>query len=368
VVHVLWDGQVGGVERLVRDLAEAQLAAGDSAGVALARDRGPLAAELTDRGVPVLELGLVSGYDLRPARLRDASARIRAWDVVHLHAFNLPLAIAATRSGRPIVYTDHGSAPRGGRRAMADAAKRALLARFIRRPGLSVAANSRHTAARAATLYGIPTGDVRVIHNGIAARWETSDESAGGRDALVVAFLGRLVHFKRVDRLLEAVASIPSDCPVRVLVIGSGPMESELRSLARRLGIGDRVAFLGLRQDAPSLLGQVDVLVQPSQDEPFGLAIAEACSVGVLPIAFADGGGALEVLPPDGRVVRDARELASVLEDLAGSAELAAQARRARAVWARETFPIERTAEGYQAAYRAVLASETQGRPTRVMA
>ena len=48
-----------------------------------------------------------------------------------------------------------------------------------------------------------------------------------------------------------------------------------------------------------------EVLVQPSEGEPFGLAIIEACRQGALPIAFADGGGALEVLPPDGRIVVD---------------------------------------------------------------
>ncbi len=355
MVHVLWSGQVGGIERLVRDLAEAQVAAGDTAAVALARDQGPLAAELDERAVPVLELGLASGYDLRPGRLRQASARIRAWDVVHLHAFNVPLALAATRPGRPSGFTDHGSAPRGGRRALAEFGKRRLLAHFVRRPNVTVAANSRHTAARAGALYGIPRTEVTVVHNGVPATSDTSAERSGRRDALVVAFLGRLVHFKRVDRLLEAVASISSDCNVHVLVIGGGPLEAELSELARRLGVSDRVTFLGVRPDAAFLLRQADVLVQPSQDEPFGLAIAEACAVGVLPIAFADGGGALEVLPPDSHVVSDARELARVLQGLPGSPGLSADARRARAAWAREAFPIERTAGDYRSIYRSAV-------------
>ena len=65
-----------------------------------------------------------------------------------------------------------------------------------------------------------------------------------------------------------------------------------------------RVRFLGWMPDVTAVLRQADVIVLPSEGEPFGLAMVEGCAEGLLPIAFSDGGGALECIPPDGRVVR----------------------------------------------------------------
>ncbi|HYP48608.1 MAG TPA: hypothetical protein VEQ61_08235, partial [Thermoleophilaceae bacterium] len=79
------------------------------------------------------------------------------------------------------------------------------------------------------------------------------------------------------------------------------------------------------------------------------------CVLGLLPIAFTDGGGALEVLTPDGRVVAGVEQLAATLRGLAGSPELSPEARQARSAWARRAFPIEATARGYDAVYRNVV-------------
>ena len=354
VLHVLWGGDVGGVERLVSDLADAQSAHG-VVGVALARSHGALVGELSARGLPVVDLGLGSGYDVRVGRVARAATKIRGWDVIHLHGFNVPLALVAIRAGRPIVFTDHGSAPRGGRRLMPDMVKRGLLALFLRRYVDAVTANSRYTAARTSKLYGVPRNEMTVVYNGVTMEALGPAGSVASDEGLVVAFLGRLVKFKRVDRLLEAAANIPPEQKVRFVVIGDGPLERQLRSLAHQLSLDDRVSFLGVRHDAASLLKSADILVQPSHGEPFGLAIVEACALGLLPITFADGGGALEVLPPDGRVVEDSDHLARTLQKLVGSAELSAEARRARSEWALKTFPIAKTAQGYEAVYRMAL-------------
>ena len=170
-------------------------------------------------------------------------------------------------------------------------------------------------------------------------------------DGLLIVFVGRLVPRKRVDRLLAAVSAVNRP-EVRVRVIGTGPLEAELRDYAVRLDVADRVEFLGLRSDVPDLLDSADVLVLSSQDEPFGLAGIEACERGLLPVVFADGGGALEALPPDGVVVQDVEALATALDRLVGSPALSTAARAARVAWVRDAFPIARTAAGYDAVYR----------------
>ena len=109
--------------------------------------------------------------------------------------------------------------------------------------------------------------------------------------------------------------------------------------------------FLGYRKDARAILESADVFVLPSQNEPFGLVLLEAAAKGLLPIAFADGGGALEAMSPHGLVVHDVAELAALFDKLPGSAALEEAARRARARVVRERFAIDRTAEAYLEVY-----------------
>jgi phosphatidylinositol alpha-1,6-mannosyltransferase len=114
-----------------------------------------------------------------------------------------------------------------------------------------------------------------------------------------LAFTGRLVPHKGVDALLRALVHLPPD--VALLVIGRGPRLSELKALARRLRVDDRVAFCPevADEDLPSYLRAADIFVFPSQNrlEGFGLAVAEAMASG-LPVIISDMPGVREVIAP----------------------------------------------------------------------
>jgi glycosyltransferase involved in cell wall biosynthesis len=142
-----------------------------------------------------------------------------------------------------------------------------------------------------------------------------------------------------------------------VLIAGSGPLEDSLRALAEELGVAERIRFLGWTPDVTAVLRQADVIVLPSEGEPFGLAMVEGCAEGLLPVAFSDGGGALECISPDGRVVDSVEGLAKMFQEVRGSEALSLEARRARAAWAREQFPISRTATAYGDLYQSALGS-----------
>jgi glycosyltransferase involved in cell wall biosynthesis len=143
---------------------------------------------------------------------------------------------------------------------------------------------------------------------------------------------------------------------IRVRIIGIGPEEERLKSLSDSLCLGQSVTFLGARNDVRDLLAGSHVIVHPAKNEAFGMALLEACAGGLLPIVFSDGGGALEVLPPDGLVVGDESDLARTLDDLVGSPLLGEEARRWRARWARERFPISATEAAYRRLYEMVVA------------
>jgi glycosyltransferase involved in cell wall biosynthesis len=357
VAHVLWSGGAGGIERLVHQLALHQLRDGLTVSVAFGRARGPFATAMRETRIPVIELGLRSGYDLRPGRIRRAAAAVAQFDVIHLHGFNLPLGAIAIASGRPVVFTDHGSRP-GRKRRVASRLRHLAQRSFLHRSCAEIAANSKWTAARAVELYGIGADQISVVYNGIGdAPYHDPTPLPRTDDRVVVSFVGRLAAFKRVDRLLGALSQVRSRDRLRGLIVGEGPLERDLKAHAARLGCHPIVEFLGYRSDVEAILAATDILVQPSEGEPFGLAIIEACHQGALPVVFADGGGALEVLPPDGRVVADESDLAQVLDTLVHDRQaLTPSARRSRAAWAVERFPIHRTADAYLALYRASVA------------
>jgi len=79
------------------------------------------------------------------------------------------------------------------------------------------------------------------------------------------------------------------------MIVGTGPIETELRSRATDLGISDKVIFTGARRDVPRLLKAMDVFVLPSVHEGFGFALLEAM-ISSLPVVASQVGGIPEVV------------------------------------------------------------------------
>ena len=115
----------------------------------------------------------------------------------------------------------------------------------------------------------------------------------------MVGISGRLVRWKRQDALLRAVALLAAeDRDVHALVVGGDSHNEdpgyggELERLAASLGIADRVTFTGHRTDAVALTQVMDVMVNASDPEPFGLVLLEALAVRRPVVAVARGGPA----------------------------------------------------------------------------
>jgi glycosyltransferase involved in cell wall biosynthesis len=111
--------------------------------------------------------------------------------------------------------------------------------------------------------------------------------------APVALAVGRLHPNKGFDLLLEALATTRN---INLLLAGDGPLRSQLERLATRLGITDRVWFLGWRDDVPALMARADLLVCPSLHEPLGNVVIEAWSAGLPVVATASDGPAALIM------------------------------------------------------------------------
>ncbi len=126
--------------------------------------------------------------------------------------------------------------------------------------------------------------NVTVIHNGIdmdAFADQTIDRAIPHVGAQVrVGTVGSLTKRKGHSYLIEAFASLAQELPIRLAVIGEGPERVKLETMVTRLGLSERVEFMGYRADIPALLAGFDLYVHPATDEPFGIAILRPWRLG----------------------------------------------------------------------------------------
>lgn len=179
--------------------------------------------------------------------------------------------------------------------------------------------------------------NVVVIYNGVdQARFRppTTDEQLAARlclglppNAPVVGFVGRLhCAMKGTDDFLRVVAFLPPT--VWGVVVGDGPDADMLKALAKDLGIDNRVVFTGLLDNPAFAYQAMTVFCLTSNNEPFGLVVAEAMSSNLPVIGFDCDGGAKELLTMEtGWVItnRDIKVMAAVVNNLINSSQVLEQ-------------------------------------------
>lgn len=217
-----------------------------------------------------------------------------------------------------------------------------------------VVTNSRATA-EAFRVVGGNTAKTRVVHNGIASApfcSVTPEDITLARAELrlpaatVVGVFGRLAPWKGQHVLLEALPQLPG---VHALLVGSALFGEQsyverLHTLARDLGVADRVHFLGFRSDIPRLMGLTDAVVHTSiSPEPFGRVLVEGM-LACRPVVATRAGGALEIVEDGvtGHLVSpgDALELAAAIRAVT-SPPLGAALGSAGRARAQEHFSLE---------------------------
>ena len=197
---------------------------------------------------------------------------------------------------------------------------------------------------------------VHVPHGVNADRFNPAHDphDATTGDRFTLLHVGRLVSRKHVDLGLRALAALDRD-DVELLVAGDGTHRTRLETLADRLGVADRVTFLGFvpEADLASLYAGSDAFLFLSRYEGFGLTFLEAMASGT-PVIGTSVGGFPDIVTPgeDGFVVdRDPDDVARVVgrlvdaPDLVVDASMAARATAELRTWETVAAETERTYE-----------------------
>jgi len=207
----------------------------------------------------------------------------------------------------------------------------------------------------------------QVIYDGLPETTEPMERAAARRslgiasDRFVVALVGRVSDWKGQDVLIRALGqpALVANGTVALLAgdayPGAEAHERGLVALAGRLGVTERVMFLGFRHDIGTVLGAADALAVPStRPEPLGLVAMEGAAAG-LPVVASAHGGVTEIVRHGvtGMLVAPGHPgaLATTLRMLADDPALAQRLGEAARTDVAERFPVERMLTQLQGLY-----------------
>jgi glycosyltransferase involved in cell wall biosynthesis len=217
------------------------------------------------------------------AKVRSLT-REREFDVIHAHG-NLSTALISFTSRPALVYTEHDAPPwqcryrRWWERWIRRAIYRALNVTAFRRAD-HVIATFEALRDEIVQRWGVAESRVSVIANGADGHFFDPTGSWECKFDRYCLFVGRLTPRKGPDYVVRALAEAEDD--VCCVFAGDGPMRREIERLAEKLGVADRIAFLG-NVDPDSLAplyANADLLVLPSVSEASPLVAAEAMACG----------------------------------------------------------------------------------------
>jgi glycosyltransferase involved in cell wall biosynthesis len=241
-------------------------------------------------------------------RAVGAARRVRP-DVVYAH-FLVPTGLVGALASRaPLVVTAHGQDVRnvGVVPGVAGAT------RFVVRRAEAVVAVSEYLRRELEARVPAARGKTVVVDCGIdLERFRLLPARAAG-DGPAFLCVGSLTERKNVVRLAEAFATLGAGT---LAYAGAGPLRAQLEGRAR-------VMLLGAvpQERIPQLIGEADVVCQPSLVEPFGQALLEAMACG-RPVVATSVGGPPEFVPPGAGVLVDPTDTAGIAAALRRAADL----------------------------------------------
>ncbi len=352
--------EVGGLESHVYYLCRDLVRLGHDVTMLTSRSKSETPAEETIEGIRVLRTWFpgktTAGWTAHTIATIPTFRRLaRQADVLHAQTFaSAPPGMLVRRgSTKPLVLTLHTS---HFLRMAKKARWKPVLRRIIAAADYLLAA-SEEIRDVALSLYPHPRAEA--LTNGVDTNLFRPVEPAPaparttGRWRLIVP--RRLFEKNGVEYLVRAVPLMAARLDVEAVLVGDGPLRSSLQSLAREVGVADRVHFLGARPNTemPELLSAADVAVIPSLMEATSVAALEAMSCG-RPVAASNVGGLPQIVDETvGTLFRpaDPQDLADRVIALLTASDRAERGVRARervvAHWSNERL-AQRHVEIYQ--------------------
>jgi glycosyltransferase involved in cell wall biosynthesis len=244
-------------------------------------------------------------------RLVKELTKLHHFDVIHvpvpvspkspslLYGFGVPVIFGPMNGGMEYPPAFRRAESWISRYALATGRSLADLINFVapgkRRAQLLLVANQR---TREALPRGTGSRVIELVENGVdLALWRRSEFRTAPHPQVRLIFVGRLVDWKAIDIVFQAIRSLGDDPRLSFEIIGDGPMRPVWEKLSHDMGLEPIVKFAGFmtQKDCARRLEAADVLLLPSLFEAGGAVVLEAMAMG-LPVIATGWGGPLDYL------------------------------------------------------------------------
>ncbi len=371
VLQVIGGNEIGGAEEHVLALCNG-LDKDSFAPFLACLCRGPLHGAAEGQGIAVRTLDMKNPWDLTVIPQLVKLMKTLNIDIVHTHGSraNLTARISARWLNLPIVTTVHSSLAQDylskkaawaamllDRLTMPSASRVITISNFLQPEA------KERGARRTVTIYN---GINPARFSGLELLENIYLELGIEPGVPLVGTIGRLHPVKGLHYFLEAAQLVSLTHPgVKFLVVGSGPLEQDLRQKASDLNIADKVLFTGYYPEIQRVLAILDILCLPSISEGMGLVLLEAMFFGK-PVVASKVGGVPELvrheenglLVPPGDPILMAASISRLLDDKVLAARLGANGQRRF-----QEFSLERMLERTQKLYQEILQEKKQPGP-----
>lgn len=353
IIYIIPTLDMGGAERLTVDIIKNLDPEKFSVKIICLKRFGVWGLELKGRGVPLILLGQKSGFSFFSLIKLIKILRQERPDIVHTHLFGADLyGSLAARLARVkyLVSTEHNLNYGEGR-------LKNIIKTVIGRLFNNIIAVSEAVKDYIIKTRHLKSKKITVINNGLEVNkfFQPRGKATAVKNNrnIIIGSVGRLTRQKGFAYLIEAMAELKHK-NIECLIAGDGELRPELEEKTKRLGLGNKIKFLGWQKDIKPFLDKIDIFILPSLWEGFGLVILEAGLAG-LPVIASKVDGIKEIIEDnrDGLLVEPASgaDLARKIQSLAEDSALAASLAVNLQTKIKNNFNIDKTAADYEKLY-----------------
>ncbi len=340
---------LGGSERQITEIAKTLDRSRFHPHVGCFRPHGIRNAELSAAGVPIVHFPVNSFASF--GALSEAwklASYIRRHRIRLVHSFDYPLTLFGVPVARCLTRAVVVSSQRSHRSLIPRKYRR--LVQWTDHMADAIVVNCEFVQRHLRMNEGVLGERMRLCYNGVDLDQFTRRETP--RDALTIGVVCALRPEKDITTLIEAFARIRRP-GLRLMIVGSGSMQGELRSVAAARGLAGDCTFVPATGQVAEWLRAIDIFVLPSRSEALSNALLEAMACGCCPVASRVGGNVELIRHGENGMLfeaGDVDQLSSVLDTLVELRVLREQlATRARST--AEQFSIRASAARMEEIY-----------------
>ena len=304
---------------------------------------------LQDSGVAIHYIGKKKGFSASAVWKLFLALDEFAPDVIHTHQYACMYAsLWPVVRRKPFLHTLHTLPEVENRRFL----RRTLTKNLVHLGIMQPVAISKSNRALVASFYGQPLEKVPLVHNPVELkRFATGVKNDDGIFRFIT--VGRFSPEKNQQMMYRAFAAfLERGYDARLLMLGMGPEEANLKALAEELDISSRIDYAGYVPNVEDYLKMAKVFLLSSHYEAQPLCVLEAMAAG-LPVISTDVGGVRDIVTDNGILLQDSdtRAMTEAMERLWLDEELRSTM-GARSMSHAAAFDVSNTVAGYSALYR----------------